>query len=303
MSKFRFFIQQLRNPFNYNIGFYNVTPESLIKSGELGRIQWLKHNYKDRYFADPFIYDVTENHIIVLVEELIFGGKGSIVELTVDRKTTKLIYRTEILKLDTHLSYPHIIRGDSKIYVMPENSASGVLKIYEYQNHKLINPRIVIDAPLNDSTIFADGDIFYLMGTYLKPSSCAGVFLFKSNNILGPYIPVGDKAVENSRSYSRPGGAFFKVGEKIYRVAQDCQGLYGNSLHIRNISSFEPYKESEVLHIKPCSYKYSKGLHTLNFHHSGIAVVDGNGFVYPTLARLVSPTISWLSRTIHRILD
>lgn len=246
---------------------------------------------------------MTDDSIIVLVEELIFGGRGSIVELTVDRKTTKLISRTEILKLDTHLSYPHIIRANSKVYVMPENSASGALKIYEYESHRLINPRVVIDAPLNDSTIFADGQTFYLMGTYLKPSSCAGVFLFKSDNILGPYTPVGDKAVENSRSYSRPGGAFFKVDGKIYRVAQDCQGLYGNSIHIRNVTSFEPFQESEVMHIKPCSYRYSKGLHTLNFHPSGIAVVDGNGFVYPTLARLFASPINLLSRTLHRLLD
>jgi hypothetical protein len=57
------------------------------------------------------------------------------------------------------------------------------------------------------------------------------------------------------------------------------------------------------MHIKPCSYRYSKGLHTLNFHPSGIAVVDGNGFVYPTLARLFASPINLLSRTLHRLLD
>ncbi len=53
----------------YNIGFVDGNLESIIE-GEPIKVNWMKHSYKDRWFADPFILDVTDNEIIVLVEEL-----------------------------------------------------------------------------------------------------------------------------------------------------------------------------------------------------------------------------------------
>jgi hypothetical protein len=52
----------------YNIGFVDGSLESII-AGEPMKVNWMKHSYKDRWFADPFILDVTDDEIIVLVEE------------------------------------------------------------------------------------------------------------------------------------------------------------------------------------------------------------------------------------------
>ena len=53
----------------WNIGFCEQTPEEFVREKKLRPIKWLKHPYHDRWFADPFIYRVTEREIVVFVEE------------------------------------------------------------------------------------------------------------------------------------------------------------------------------------------------------------------------------------------
>ena len=52
----------------YNIGFIDGDIKSVFDNANI-KVNWLHHNYKDRWFADPFILDVTDTEIIVLVEE------------------------------------------------------------------------------------------------------------------------------------------------------------------------------------------------------------------------------------------
>ena len=52
----------------WNIGFVENTLDGVI-NGEPLKIKWLNHECKDRWFADPFILDVTDDKIYVLVEE------------------------------------------------------------------------------------------------------------------------------------------------------------------------------------------------------------------------------------------
>lgn len=141
---------------NWNIGFCDLTPEEFISSGKLGRVVWLKNPFKDRWFADPFLLDVTENTITVFVEErMVIADRGYLSELVIDRKTFEIKERNVILETDSHLSYPAIIRKDGHIYVYPENALGGPLKMYEYDpvNHKLDNPKVILDERVADSTI------------------------------------------------------------------------------------------------------------------------------------------------------
>ena len=52
----------------WNIGFILKSPEEILQSDKLD-VHWMKHKYKDRWFADPFILSVTESEIVLLVEE------------------------------------------------------------------------------------------------------------------------------------------------------------------------------------------------------------------------------------------
>lgn len=275
------------NRSNWNIGFVDISPEHLINKSQLDEIQWMKHNYKDRFFADPFILKISEKYIILLAEEMLFDeAKGRIVELIVDKNTYRLCDRFLLLETDSHLSYPAYIRENGKVFVYPENGMSGALRIYELDedNHKLINPVVILNEAVADATIFMKGGKYWM--TAMKyPNTQEKVFLYKSESLFGPYVQVDTNPFTFDRSFSRPAGNFFTVNGQLYRPAQDCSKFYGSALSIMKVEFNDVFQEELKSRIKPQSYKYNLGIHTINFM-DGQCIVDGYGYMYPLIGRI-----------------
>lgn len=273
---------------NWNIGFCEQTPEDYLQAGRLKKIQWLKHPFKDRWFADPYILKVTDSEIIVFVEELMLAGepKGTICELVIDRKTKRLKDRYMMLELDTHLSYPAIIRHESKIYVYPENGSSGKLNLYEYDesNHKLVNPVCILEEAVADATILRDGDKYVMIATRY-PDTQEKAYLYESDSLFGPFKRVSEEPFQSLRSCSRPGGNWILSNGALFRPAQDCSKRYGGSLNIMSVSlEKNSHRETTAYCINPICFRYSLGIHTINFY-DGLCVVDGYGYLYPFTGR------------------
>lgn len=281
---------------NWNIGFCEQTPKELIQDKKLSTVRWLKHPYRDRWFADPFIYKITEDEIIVFVEECPMDNpKGILCELHIDRKSLRLKNRHVILKLDTHLSYPAIIEHDRKTYVYPENGASGKLNIYEYKEdeHKLVNPVCILNEAVADSTILQTNEAFFLIATH-SDNSQEQAFLYQSKSLFGPFVKCSDKPVQTSRNYSRPAGNWIEVQNHLYRPAQNCMSRYGAAMEILEIKSLKSYEEQPLFHIEPSCFKYNLGTHTLNFtKDSTMAVVDGYGYLHPMFSRIWNRSASF----------
>lgn len=275
------------NRSNWNIGFVDISPEHLINKSQLGEIQWMKHSYKDRFFADPFILRTSDNSIYLLAEEMCFQEtKGWIVELVVDKETKRLKERFKILETNSHLSYPAYVRENGKVYVYPENGMSGSLKMYELdeKNHKLVNPVIILNEPVADATIFMKGEKYWMAATKY-PITQEQVYLYCSDSIRGTYIQVDKQPFTTDRRFSRPAGNFFTVNGQLYRPAQDCLKIYGSALSIMKIDFGDKFDEEFTFNISPQSYKYNLGIHTINFL-DGICVVDGYGYLYPIVGRI-----------------
>lgn len=275
---------------NWNVGFFTSSLKEVVEGKPYSRVQWMKHSYTDRWFADPFIYKVTDTEIVLFVEECpIHHPKGIICELVVDKTTNELKNRYVLLEKDTHLSYPSIIRYKGKTYVYPENGASGELNIYEYDKvaHQLINPVCILKKPVADATIVLKDGCYYMITTHV-PNVQERAFLYKSDNLFGPYLPIGNHAVQLSRSCSRPGGQFFSVNEKMYRPAQNCVGRYGKGLNIMQVSiDNDSFKEDIIREWSPLSFNYNLGLHTLN-HYEDTFVIDGYGYLFPYAGRIMN---------------
>ena len=139
----------------WNIGFMTVDEDML--SAKVPDVKWLRHNYKDRWFADPQILSIHNGIIKVLVEELVFSRDiGQIALLSVDASTYELIGRKEILSLPTHLSFPQVLRADNKVFIYPESGESHELWLYEYDTDKdelTGEKRRLADMALADATI------------------------------------------------------------------------------------------------------------------------------------------------------
>ncbi len=271
---------------NWNIGFCNLTPEEFISSKHLAEIRWLKHPYRDRWFADPFILKVTQDEIVVLAEECpIANPKGIICELIVDKMTMKLKERHVLLELDSHLSYPFIVEDKEHIYVYPENGYSGVWKRYEYDgiNHCLKDPVTILSESIADASILHEGVSTYVIATKF-PQTQENAYLYKMDD-RGVYRQIGDVAISKGL-ISRPGGAWIKYDGKLYRPAQDCSIRYGGALAIKEVElEGNVYKEKIAFTLNPNDKKYRLGLHTINFKDN-LCVIDGCSYLYPLCGKV-----------------
>lgn len=279
---------------NWNIGFPQCSTGEMLDGKPLGT-RWLRHNYKDRFFADPFIAAVSDTEIELLVEELIFAeNKGRIVALTVSRKDYRLVKRREVLELDTHLSYPALIDIDGKCYMYPENSAAGELNIYEYDAQSAVAHKVkrLCQLPLADATIFPCDDGYSMLATVL-PEHGTNLKLFKSPNPLTEEFTECGTVWESARG-ARSAGLPFEHEGTLYRPAQNCAERYGGSLIIEKTKGGIPV--AEVIERRPESFRYNLGLHTFNTA-SGISVIDGFGYLNPIAGR----TVTALSKLHHAL--
>lgn len=294
---------QLRNNQNWNIGFCDVTPEELVARRALPEIHWLRHDFTDRFFADPFILSSDSRHIHVLVEEMEFFRKGVISLLVVDRQTYSLVDRRVILDKDTHLSYPAIFRMDGKVYIYPENYQSGELTLYHLDCDTFSLRRVSCMAalPLTDATVIRSDDGKYHMVSTLSSSSRSGAYLYVSDRLEDGYVPVSAGPVVTGADRSRCGGNFFTAGGKLYRPVQNCTVRYGGALKVMEVTECGDgrYSEKEAFELRPSTWKYNLGLHTLNFSPDRqMAVIDSYGYLYPFAGRVLEV----LSQLKHRFL-
>ena len=263
----------------YNIGFIDGDIDSIIK-GEPIKVNWLKHSYKDRWFADPFILDVTENEIFVLVEEWYDPiNRGRISKLIIDKQSFLLKEIIVLLELESHLSFPAIRRKDGEVYVYPENSVTNQLKEYKYNKdkEKLEFSSVIADEPLTDAIqteLFGDKLLF---STKLPDANGKNLGIYKWNEDLGKYTLRKD--YHYSDNLSRSAGDFFQYAGKTYRPTQVCIQSYGDAVSIQEVTynQYKGWKFNEIRRIYPPHPDLDLGFHTFNIYKK-IIVVDAVGY-------------------------
>lgn len=273
-----FFLQH-----SWNIGFVEESLDSVLFYNSNLSIQWLKHDFDDRWFADPFILDVDEENVYVLVEDFLRSmDKAHISLLTVDRKDYHLKKLEVVLEESTHLSFPAITRKQDSIYIYPENGASGALKLYEFDRdtRKFRFRKMIIDRNLADAVLFTLNDKPYLITTEGEEMN---------GKTLNFYLETEhgyelEHQVHFDRNIARNAGEWFTYEGKIFRPAQDCGLRYGAAMEIQVFNS-EDFSFKTIRRFEPSSPKYNLGIHTFN-HYKGLSVVDGYGYDRPLLAHL-----------------
>lgn len=278
----------------YYIGFLLPNEINLSEDKRFSSIHWLNLNgYKNGWFADPFILNVSDHHVELFVEEWEYSKeKGRLCLLDIKREGNNFILEkvTPILELETHLSFPITIEHDGKLFVYPENYESGKLSIYEYspQECKLINPIVIIERPLLDTQIIKQGNTYYALGVEFvsgEQKDTKVLQVYSSKSLLGPYEHI--QTYTNELCEERGAGDIFEMDGTLYRPVQCCEGDYGKAVIIKELSLEQDGKisQKEINRIAPIySSKYGKGLHTFNFKND-LYVIDGRDYRYRTLAR------------------
>lgn len=263
----------------YEIGFLLCGPEQVLDESASPEVRFLKHPYKSRWFADPFFLSATPDRLVLLAEEYRYStDKGRIVRLTVDRHTFRLLGNDPVLELDTHLSFPFLLRENGRCYLYPENSQAGAWKRYAYDPEtNTVGPgETLIPQPLTDAVIAPDGRVF---STRLPDPNGAALTIYENGR--------EKDVVTFSEKIARSAGAFFQVGDRWYRPAQECNDCYGHAVVFQEVSrSGSNWTFREIRRLYSPHPWFDAGCHTYNTL-DGISVIDVAGYRKPRLRKLL----------------
>lgn len=270
----------------YNIGFVEQDLNSILE-GKPITVNWLKHSYKDRWFADPFILDVSDTEIIVLVEEWYDPiQRGRISKIIVDRSTYELKTVKVMIDEGSHLSFPAIERRGNDIYIYPER-AGTFLKSYKYNadNDCFEKKSVVSKLPLTDSVIT---DLFgqrLLFSTKMPDSNGKELGIYSWNEENKEFV-IQDYYQFNE-NISRMAGNFFIYNNKIYRPAQVCIKSYGDAVSIQEVTCKDQRWEfKELFRLYSPHHDLDLGFHTFNVYND-VIVVDAIGYRNPKLCHIL----------------
>lgn len=267
----------------WEIGFLDVCIDDLL-SGRPYNISVIQHHYTQGWFADPFVLDVTDDKIFLLVEEWHYvNRRGRISRLTIDRKTYALLEVIPLLQLKSHLSFPAIQRIGEDVFVYPENAKGKGLVMYHYnkQSETLDECGVLTVMPLLDAIITRGFGPEYVFATTLNnPSRQLRWFeIVEGKAIERGIIPFADATARNA-------GDWFVRNGKVYRPAQNCNLSYGGSMILQEVTFSEgTLNFKDIVSIDTTSKRYNTGCHTLN-QYKDVCVVDVHGYKYPIVAKI-----------------
>ena len=117
----------------WTVGVADFDPKAILDPKSKLKIHWVKHHCRESWFADPFILSITEDYVYILVEEFIYSlNRGRISRLKVNRHNWKLERIDPIIEQKTHMSFPAYYWENGEVYIYPENTLTGKLTLFEY---------------------------------------------------------------------------------------------------------------------------------------------------------------------------
>ena len=261
----------------YNVGFINKALPDVLKNGlEKGDIHWMKHKYKDRFFADPFLINENKEFYFVLCEEYTFWEeKGKISLLKVRKDNYHLESKKIIIEEDYHLSFPACFFGGNTI--KPEASKSN--KYYEYvintNDYSIIEKKKILDEGTIDAIEYTNNKATYLLTGKINNPSGELYMYIKENNDYGNSKGI---LVKNGKNCSRNAGNIFEWNGELYRPVQDCSERYGKQTKIMKVKEINKNKlhEEEIISLNSfLNSPYNETMHTFNVYDKFI-LVDGS---------------------------
>ena len=273
-------IKQRLLHYSWDLAYGEFKEDVIFNGVDKHNLNIVESPYKNKWFADPFIYKDSSEQLELFVEEFDHTiGRGRIGHLKISKSSKIIESLSIILETDTHLSFPAIYRDGDGVYVHPENSASGKSTMYRYDaaSDKLVDPVVVLEAPVTDAIIVKEDGHYLLYATRVPAPNGKELLIYKSDSFLGPYTLHQNYQLE--KAYARNAGAFIMTADhKRLRPAQDCDGGdYGQAVHFMD-------GDKVVSSLTPLKPKYD-GIHTFNTLGNTF-IVDLKRYDFPMIYRL-----------------
>ncbi|KAL8533238.1 hypothetical protein ACS0TY_009571 [Phlomoides rotata] len=211
--------------------------------------------FPSNFVADPFLY--VQGNILYLFYET----KNSITmqgDIGVARSIDKGATWQQLgiaLDEDWHLSYPYIFEYKGNIYMMPEGSAKGDLRLYRAIDFPLkwTLEKVIMKRPLVDSFMIPHEGKYWLFGSDhsgIGTKKNGQLEIWYSNSPLGPWRSHKKNPIYNTDKSmgARNGGRPFVYKGSLYRVGQDCGETYGHRTRVFKVTvlTTSEFKEVEV---------------------------------------------------------
>jgi hypothetical protein len=253
----------------WNIAIIPRPIHSFLKAGLSNDIKIIFKPCRNKYQADPF--GITLGNINYIFYEAFdyYLGQGVINCIECHQEKIRKVYHN-ILRIEGHASYPFLLEHEGKIFCLPENAISNKLTLYEasiFPTEWIPAKDILMDFQAIDPTIVAFNQRLWLFCTKGGENVNDELYVFYSDNILGPWQPHKKNPVKHDIKSSRPAGSPLIYKEKLYRPAQDCSKEYGGRIIINKIKRLSPteFMEEEFYIINPPDkFKNYCGIHTIS---------------------------------------
>jgi len=194
-------------------------------------------------------------------------------------------YKKIVIDEKFHLSYPHIFEWDNNYYLIPESHEDFSVRLYkavrfpdkwQYVGNLLSGYRYV------DPSIFRYNDKWWM---FVCTGESNVLNLYYSNDLLTgwknhPMNPI----VKLDKNFARPGGRVITYENKLYRLTQDDEPVYGTQVFAFEITDLsETTYTDKLASTNPIVSKTGtgwngSGMHHVDLHKIGnkwIASVDG----------------------------
>ncbi|WP_298480326.1 hypothetical protein [uncultured Maribacter sp.] len=228
---------------------------------------------KGEFWADPFIFPYNSNNYIFFENFSYKTKKGKISCGII--KNNKIINKTDVLELNTHLSYPYIFKENGDIFLMPENTEKGGLHIYkciEFPNKWELYSSCFKGERIADASFFKDKNnqkwLFLNKGSTENVPLENELYIYKIDSLkFNTIISHKENPVLIDSRVARNAGATFNFQNKVYRPSQaNIEGIYGKHININKIEilNIDEYKERIVKMFEPNIEKGFIAMHHLH---------------------------------------
>ncbi|PKA56341.1 alpha-1,4-N-acetylglucosaminyltransferase EXTL3 [Apostasia shenzhenica] len=244
--------------------------------------------FPSNFVADPFLLIQDSIFYLFFVTKNPITLQGDIgVAASKDNGAT-WIHMGTALDEKWHLSYPYVFRFQDQMYMIPEGSKRGDVRIYRALDFPLKwkLEKIIMKKPLIDPFIIDHGGFYWLFGSDFGDFSSqlnAELGIWYSTSPLGPWKPHKLNFLHkfDKRFGARNAGRPFRYNGELYRPGQDCGRAYGQRVRIFKIKVLTPDKYEEV-EIPLGIEKSNKGRNFWNgarYHHLDVQQLPSGKWV------------------------
>ena len=231
------------------------------------------------FLADPFAVNFEDKNVIFVEEYSTIEKKGKISAIEINNSGDK--YLGPVLDEAYHISFPFTFIHNKKVYMLPETSSIGEIRVYECIKFPLqwkYKMTLMKDVDASDSMIVRKNGFWFLLTNICSVKNgdhLSELHVFYSKNIFTTnWKPIrnGNPVIFDSNK-ARNGGMYIHEG-RLFRVSQFHKfGHYGYSIKVNEIKSLSinSYEEEFMQLITPRFFPKQKSIH--HFHSNNILSV------------------------------